>query len=114
MPASQLFKEPMPIELLFQLLDKISVKYDDHYEVCNLSFKKGMYSKSIPEFIEQCKPYYHNSKQKYLERSITYSSFITIIRQICKASSLKYKTNIRYDKTHYCIVYHIYILEHLI
>ncbi len=40
-----------------------------------------MFNDVISKFIEECKPYYHVSKRKYLERKLTYNSFVTIIRQ---------------------------------
>jgi hypothetical protein len=61
--TSQLFKENIPIETLFNLFDGICIKNEDNYELNNVSFKKGLYNKSIVEFFEYCKPFYHKSKQ---------------------------------------------------
>jgi hypothetical protein len=107
MTASQLFKQIIPIDNLFHLLDSICVKTDRYYELSNISFKKGIFNNTIPTFIEQCKPFYHNSKQKYLVRPLTYNSFITIIRQICNSNSIAYHSKIKYEKTGYDIRYHI-------
>jgi hypothetical protein len=108
MPASQLFKQKIQIENLFVLLDDICVKKEDYYEINNVSFRKGVYNNSIVGFFERCKPYYHKSKLKYLEKPITYNSFITVIRQICNSNDIIYKSSIKYDKTKYDIIYRIY------
>ena len=68
-----------------------------------------MFNDIIINFIEECKPYYYLSKRKYLEKKHTYSSFITIIRQICNFNKITYTSQIKYDKSNYDIVYYIYI-----
>ena len=108
MSHSQLFKQKIPIALLFDLLDSICVKQNDRYELNNISFKKGIFNKTIGGFLEQCKPFYHGSKLKYLVRVLSYNSFITVVRQICNSHNIEYKSNIKYDKTSYDIIYYIY------
>jgi hypothetical protein len=106
--STQIFKKDIPTELLFNLLDSICMKNEKHYVLNNESFKKGIYNESIINFIELCKPYYHNSKKKYLEKKLTYNSFITIVRQICNYKKLTYISQIKYNKSLYDIVYFIY------
>ena len=106
--SSQIFKNPIPKSLLTKLLDDIAVKTDKCYVVNNNSYKKGMFSKLIVNFIEQCKPYYHLSKRTYLERKPTYNSFTTIVRQICNFNKITYTSQIKYDKSTYDIMYYIY------
>ena len=59
--------------------------------------------------MESCRKYYHISKRKYLDKQLTYNSFITIIRQICKHNNIQYKNENKYDKSNYVIYYYIYI-----
>lgn len=106
--SSQLFKELVPNELLIQLLNDIAIKTEKCYIVNNNSFKKGMFNDIITNFISQCRPYYHISKRKYLERKLTYNTFITIIRQICNFNKITYTSQIKYDKSSYDIIYYIY------
>jgi hypothetical protein len=106
--STQIFKKDICNEMLFNLLDNICIKNDKHYILNNESFKKGVFNESIQKFLEDCKPYYHNSKKKYLEKKITYNSFITVIRQICNYNKLKYTSQIKYIKSSYNIVYIIY------
>ena len=105
--STQIFKKDICNEMLFNLLDNICIKNDKHYILNNESFKKGVFNASIQKFLEECKPYYHNSKKKYLEK-ITYNSFITVIRQICNYNKLKYTSQIKYINSSYNIVYIIY------
>ena len=107
---NQIFKKNIPTEILFNLLDTICMKNEKHYTLNINSFKKGIFIGSIPAFIEECKQYYHNSKQKYLEKKLTYNSFTTVLRQICNFNKITYTSQIKYDKSTYDIVYYIYIL----
>jgi hypothetical protein len=107
--SSQIFKKNINNDTLFELLYQISIKTEKYYIVDNISYKKGIFTESIPKFIEECKSYYYLSKRKtYLERNITYNSFITVIRQICNFNNITYTSQIKYDKSKYDIVYHIY------
>ena len=106
--SSQIFKEQVPNELLIKLLDDIAVKTEKCYVINNNSYKKGMFNTIITDFITQCIPYYHLSKRKYLERKLSYNSFITIIRQICNFNKITYTYQIKYDKSSYDIMYYIY------
>jgi len=106
--TSQIFKKNLPIDMLFDLFNIIGTKNDNHYVITNDSYKKGILTNDIPLFIETCKPYYYNSKQKYLEKKLSYNSFTTIIRQICNLNGKKYTSQINYDKSKYNIVYNVY------
>ena len=108
--SSQIFKNPIPNQLFIKLLDDIAVKTDKCYVLNNNSYKKGMFNNLIVNFIEECKPYYHLSKRKYLERKVCYNSFITIIRQICNFNNITYTSQIKYDKSTYDIMYYIYLI----
>lgn len=105
---SQIFKKIIPKEIFFSFLDKICIKNEKHYILDSISFKRGIFNGTIQTFIEECTPYYHNSKRKYLERKLIYTSFITIIRQICNSNKIIYTSQIKYDKSKYDIIYIIY------
>jgi hypothetical protein len=106
--STQIFKKNIPNEIIFELLDVICLKNEKYFTININSFKKGIYTDIIQNFIETCKPYYHISKRKYLERKITYNSFTTILRQICNFNKITYTSKINYDKSTYNIVYYIY------
>jgi len=106
--STQIFKNNIPNNIFFELLDKICIKNEKNYIFNTVSFKKGVYIEAIPNFIFFCIPYYHLSKRKYLERKLTYNSFTTILRQICNFNNIIYTSNIKYNKSRYDIVYYIY------
>ena len=103
--TSQIFKNKIPNDLLFELLNKICLKNEKHFVLNNISFKKGLFDNSIQNFYEQIKSYYFISKRKYLEKKLTYNSFITVIRQICNFNKIVYTSQIKYDKSDYEIIY---------
>jgi hypothetical protein len=105
--TSQIFKTQIPNQLLINLLEENAVKSDKCYVVNNNVYKKGIFNESIQKFITECRQYYFLSKRKYLDRKLTYNSFITILRQICNVNKITYTSKIRYDKSVYDIEYHI-------
>ena len=107
--TSQIFKKQIPNELFISLLDNIAVKTDLHYIIDRMSYKKGVFNEIIQQFMVACNPYYFISKRKYLDRKLTYNSFITILRQICNFNKITYTSTIKYDKSNYDIVYSINI-----
>jgi hypothetical protein len=106
----QLFKNNVPNDLVFQLLNSLCLKNEKYYLFNTISFKKGIFNEEVKLFFELCKPYYHISKRKkYLEISkITYNNFTTVLRQICNCNKIIYTSQIKYDKSVYDIVYFIY------
>ena len=109
--TSQIFKFKLSNKILFELLDSISIKNDKYYIVNNDSYKKGLFNNLIPNFLEQCKSYYFISKHKYLNRKLTYNTFITVLRQICNYNKINYTSQIKYNKSKYEIIYYIGIDE---
>jgi hypothetical protein len=107
---SQIFKNNVPNQLLFDLLEAIAIKTEKCYVINNNAYKKGLFNEKIQHFINECLPYYHLSKRKYLERKLSYNSFVTIIRQICNFNKITYTSQIKYDKSSYDIMYYIYFL----
>jgi hypothetical protein len=106
--STQIFKMPIPKQFLLSLLDSICLKNEKHYTLNSEVFKKGMFKDLIPKFILEITQYYHNSKKKYLERKLTYTTFTTILRQICNYTKITYTSKIKYDKSKYDIIYYIY------
>ena len=109
--STQIFKNQIPNEFLFKLLDKICLKTDKYFIFNKNSFKKGIFDSLLSAFMELCVPYYQLSKRKYLERKLTYNTFTTILRQICNFNKIKYTSQIKYDKSVYDIIYYIYFVN---
>jgi len=106
--TSQIFKKKISTDFLFQLLNKVASKSEKLYIFNIDSYKKGVLQGDVQKFLEDCKDYYHISKQKYLERKLSFNSFTTVLRQICKYNKITYTTQIKYDKSSYSILYFIY------
>lgn len=107
--TNQIIKNKIPTDLLLSLLDSITIKNDKCYVINNDAYKRGIFNNKIPGFLESIKEFYYISKQKYLERKLTYNSFITILRQICNFNKINYTSQIKYDKSKYEIYYYIYL-----
>ena len=105
----QLFKNIIPKHKLYDLFELICEKNDKYYVLNKDAFKKGIFNNCILSFLEFCKTYYHQSKQKYLEKKLTYNSFTTIVRQICNSNKIIYTSKIKYINSSYDIIYYIYI-----
>lgn len=106
---SQIFKQRVPNDMLFKLLDNTCLKNEKHYTFTIESYKKGIFNNSIIQFLNECVPYYFVSKRIYLKCPPTHKGFLTVLRQICNHNNITYTSQIKYDKSTYDIVYHIYI-----
>lgn len=105
---SQIFKEHVPLSILYNLLDLIALKKDNYYIVDLNAYKKMLYNEYHISFCENLKQYYHKGKHFYLERKMTYNSFTTILRQICKQEAIMFTSKINYNKSKYNIDYTIF------
>lgn len=112
--CSQIFRNIIPADRLFKFLELNCTKMTNHFVYNVESYKRGVFNNSINEFLEECKPYYFASKQKYIERKLNYNNFTTIIRQICKSNGITYSSEIKYDKSSYTIVYYIYFNQNIV
>jgi hypothetical protein len=106
--SHKIFKNKYPNELFFSHLQHFAHKMDKYYLVNHEYYKKGIYNEKLHVFLDELKPYYHVSKQKYVDKKMTYNSFTTILRQICKHNNIHFTSQIKYDKSDYDIFYYIY------
>ena len=107
---SQLFKSSVPIEPLYELLEKICVDKDNDekfYILSKSSYKSAAFNNLIEPFCMKYVEVYHYSKKKYVERKMNYNRFITVVRQICSVNNIIYEYKIVYNKSTYDIVYYI-------
>jgi hypothetical protein len=106
----QIFRENIPIETLFGLLEKVCLKTDKYYLIDNNAFKKITYNKYEKDFLEKILPYYQESKKFYVTRNFNYNSFVNIVRQICKSNDIMFTSKIKYNESKYNIDYFIYFI----
>ena len=101
---SQVFKYVVPIAILTELLDKIC-EPGEEYVVDNNAYKRMKFHEYHTQFLETLAPYYHFSKRFYVEREFTYTTFMTIVRQICRIYKMEVRSNIHYGDSTYAIAY---------
>ena len=104
----QIVKIPIPNELLFDLLDKTTLKTDKYYLIDMNCYKKILFHKYHEPFLKRLRKHYYFSKLYYLDRPFNYSSFTNIIRQICKSNNIFYESKIIYHESTYTIEHFIY------
>jgi hypothetical protein len=105
---SQIFKSLVPINILFELLEKICIKDEKCYMLSKASYKCAEYHNLIVEFCLKVIEHYHISKRYYVDRKMNYNKFITVVRQICCIHNILYTSKIIYNKSSYDILYCIY------
>ena len=106
--VNQVFKENVPNEVLFDLLELISLKTDKYYLIDHNAYKRMIFNNYNERFCNNLKIYYHYSKFFYIERKMTYKSFTNIIRQICKYNNIMFTSHMKYNESQYNIDYLIY------
>ena len=104
----QIFKKQISINILYELLELISLKTDKYYLIDLSAYKKMIFQNLHEDFLINVKDYYHTSKKFYIEREFTYNSFTNIIRQICKSNEITFQSCIKYNSSKYNIDYFIY------
>ena len=107
--TSQLFKETIPITILYDFLEKISIKdsINNWFVFSKAAFKKAELYNLLNNFKDTVKPYYHISKQYYIDRNLTFIRFTTVIKQICNVNNIEVTSKIVYNKSKYEMEYYI-------
>jgi hypothetical protein len=105
---SQLFCKPIPNNILFELLERICLKKDKYYVFDMNAYKIMIFHNLNDTFLNTLLNYYHISKHFYITRKLSYNTFATIIRQICKTNCIMFNSQVKYIKSKYDIEYHIY------
>ena len=80
---SQIIKNPFDIEILYKFLKNNCEIEKKYFIFSKIAFKKAKLTENVKPFIESLKPFYYKSKLKYLNRTMDYKNFITVLRQLC-------------------------------
>lgn len=107
--SSQIFKNPVPLSVFTDFLDKNGQKQANKYIFSKTSFKKAQLEETVQPFLDSIKACYFPSKQFYVTRDATYKGLITIIRQICKYHHIPFSSQIKYSQSKYEIIYTIFL-----
>ena len=105
--VQQNFKIYFPPEMLFDFLKLHCEKIGDCFIFSNLAFDLAQKKGDIDEFCNQMKPFYYSSKLKYIDKKQKFTSFMTVIRQICRYHKIGYTSKVKYIKSYYEIIYYI-------
>lgn len=108
--SQQLFKTPPPQKILFDFLNKCCIFESNQYILEKSNYKSALLKGITEPFIQELKPFYHNSKLFYIERANNFKSFVTIIRQLCKLYNIPINSIIQFSKSSYQIKYKILIM----
>ena len=113
--STQLLKAAIDPQLFCNFLQsyaEVCVENDQkYYRVNKAVFKKAVFHDAIKPFYTSLKPAYHLSKQYFLERPATcYSAFTTVLRQVCNANNIPFKTMLVYGKSDYETVYYLSVM----
>ena len=96
-------------DYFYGILEEICLlKNDKYFIINNDAFKKMKLLNIYDSFIKELTPFYKPSKQYYLNRPAKYTGFLTLLRHVCKANNIIYSSKIKYDKSHYEILYYVY------
>jgi len=106
--SKQIFKTCIPAEIMYVLLEQISIKNESYYIVDITAYKKMRFHNLHEPFLNTIIDYYHYSKKFYVEREFTYNSFTNIIRQICRVNNINFTSDIKYNGSKYHIDYFVY------
>jgi len=106
--TKQIFKQTIPNSILYAFLEKICFKTDKYYLIDMNAYRKLLFHNINEEMCNAIRSYYHTSKHFYLDRKMTYNSFTTIVRQICKHNNIMFTSQIKYNESKYNIDYLIY------
>lgn len=109
--SKQIFVKPVPQDLIYDLLDKVATKTDKYYIMDIDTYKRVKFYELHKEFISTMAAYYHLSKKFYVERPMTYTTFVNIIRQVCRSNKVTFTSKIKYNDSTYNIEYYIYFSE---
>ena len=104
---SNIIKNDMSVNILYDFLDIDSPIVNNYYIFNKEIYKKYIYKNHINSFCKLLKKYYKKSKFQYLERDMNFIKFVTILRQLCNYLNIEYKTNTKYDKNTYNIIYYV-------
>jgi hypothetical protein len=106
--SKQIFRQNIPSDYLFNLLEQICLKTEHYYVVDYNSYRKLLFYNLDEKLSTDMMEYYHLSKQFYVTRKMTYKSFTNIIRHICKNINVVFTSQMKYNESNYSIVYYIY------
>ena len=100
------YKNPVPIYILKEFLMNNAEQENNFYVINKIKYRKSLENGNIEKLSNILSEYYKDSKKIYVNREMSYTRFITIIRHICKFHSINIISQIKYDKNTYNMIYY--------
>ena len=117
-PLKNVFVEKIPVEILFELLEKICSLVEGrgvekgirmYYYVSDYEYRKMVFDGLHIPFLNSIRPYYTDFFARYCEREFTYNAFKTIVRQICKIHGVRHEKQSFVVNSEITVAYCIYL-----
>ena len=105
---SNMFYSTIPPQLLFDVLEQVCIIRDEYYIFNILAFRSLKYRNLYPAFANHILSYYRPHYQSFVTRPLTYKSFVTILRHICKMNNIRFDCKDNYSSPGYNIDYYVY------
>lgn len=117
--VNKLWKHEIPRELILSFLDEHFDGMDEiihdtpcyTYRITLEGFKRIVLNHALQPWLDKCMPYYYPSKQYYLTRPMTYTSFATILRQCARHYGWQFSSACSYRQSTRMVEYRIRISD---
>ena len=107
--GNQLFKTIPDHKTVFGYLDEVCYREMDFFVVDDVVYKRIRYDDRIFRFYEYLRPFYHTSKQRYLDECSSRNGFLTVLRQLCKLYCIQFVSKVVYRNGTYANTLTIYL-----
>lgn len=105
--VQKIFKGDFSHEILFKFLELYCEKIGKCYIFSQTAFEFAKKKGDVDKFCQTIRPFYYSSKLKYVDKVQKFTSFMTVIRQVCRYHQVGYTSKIKYIKSYYEIIYYI-------
>lgn len=110
MKCNQIIKSDISCSIVIDFIINNCRQEGKEYVSDKAVFKIIYQNGVLEEFIEKIKPFYFESKKFYVERTLNYKNYNTILRQITKNANIVTRKKINYFHNSYEIKYY-FLLE---
>lgn len=107
--GNQVFKSIPDHNIVFGYLDDVCYRDREFFVVDDIVYKKIRYDDRIFRLYDYLRPFYHTSKQKYLDECRSRNGFLTVLRQLCNLYCLQFVSKVVYRNGTYANTLTIYL-----
>jgi hypothetical protein len=99
--GNQIFKTIPDHTIVFGYLDDVCCRDRDYFVVDDIVHHRMRYDDRITRLYDYLRPFYHTSKQKYLDECCSRNGFLTVLRQLCKLYCIQFASKVVYRNGKY-------------